>query len=170
MTTEDEEDLELTFLCNPQVLQLKEEVEEGRRRLKECKVYFHKYFSTNVFYLLQLLLIHLKTICFPSTLSPSQALIQKLSVDNLRMTGRELSFRSQLEAAARRGANSSSFQETEATTRRGNPTSEAASRRGSCSTSAVKEASSRVFRGFHPFFHPFLCLDFRSFFSSSFLQ
>ena len=43
---EDEEDLELTFLCNPQVLQLKEEVEEGRRRLKECKVYFHKYFST----------------------------------------------------------------------------------------------------------------------------
>ena len=150
---EDEEDLELTFLCNPQVLQLKEEVEEGRRRLKECKVYFHKYFSF-----------------LPLTLSPSQALIQKLSVDNLRMTGRELSFRSQLEAAARRGANSSSFQETEATTRRGNPTSEAAIRRGSSSTSAVKEASSRVFRGFHPFFHPFLCLDFRSFFSSSFLQ
>ena len=99
----------------------------------------------------------------------AQALIQKLSVDNLRMTGRELSFRSQLEAVARRGANCSSFQETEAT-RRGNPTSEAATRRGSSSTSTVKEASSRVFRGFHPFFNPFLCLDFRSFFSSSFLQ
>jgi len=84
-------------------------------------------------------------------LKECKALIQKLSVDNLRMTGRELSFRSQLEAAARRGANSSSFQETEATTRRGNPTtseattrrgnptSEAAIRRGSSSTSAVKE-------------------------------
>jgi len=75
-------------------------VEEGRRRLNECKT-----------------------------------LIQKLSVDNLRMTGRELSFRSQLElAAARRGANS--FQEAEPA-RRGNPSLEAVARRGSAST--VKE-------------------------------
>ena len=35
--------------------------------------------------------------------SDPQALIQKLSVDNLRMTGRELSFRSQLEEARRGG-------------------------------------------------------------------
>ena len=40
---EEEEDLELTFLYNPQVFQLKEEVEEGRRRLKECKVNFNKF-------------------------------------------------------------------------------------------------------------------------------
>jgi len=69
-----------------------------------------------------------------------------LSVDNLRMTGRELSFRSQLEAAARRGSNSSSFQEAEAS-RRGNSALETDSWRGSNSTAAWKEASSRVFRG-----------------------
>jgi len=64
--TEREEE-EVTLICNPEVLRLKEEVEDSRRRLKECK-----------------------------------ALIQKLSVDNLRMTGRELSFRTQLEAIATR--------------------------------------------------------------------
>jgi len=64
--TEREEE-KVTLICNPEVLRLKEEVEDSRRRLKECK-----------------------------------ALIQKLSVDNLRMTGRELSFRTQLEAIATR--------------------------------------------------------------------
>ena len=35
--TEREEE-EVTLICNPEVLRLKEEVEDSRRRLKECKV------------------------------------------------------------------------------------------------------------------------------------
>ena len=74
----------------------------------------------------------LKHCHFPITLSLSifflppfaQTLIQKLSVDNLRMTGRELSFRSQLEAEA--------------------------ARRGGDPSGAAIEASLRVFRGFQP--------------------
>ena len=62
----------------------------------------------------------------------AQALIQKLSVDNLRMTGRELSFRTQLEAIATRRRGDSTIMLGKESTK---------------STLSSKEASSRVFRG-----------------------
>ena len=62
----------------------------------------------------------------------AQALIQKLSVDNLRMTGRELSFRTQLEAIATRRRGDSTIMPGKESTK---------------STLSSKEASSRVFRG-----------------------
>ena len=117
--TEREEE-EVTLICNPEVLRLKEEVEDSRRRLKECKVpsSFHWTRSS----ILEKHKMH----------KIAQALIQKLSVDNLRMTGRELSFRTQLEAIATR--------------RRGDSTT-LPGKESTKSTLSSKEASSRVFRG-----------------------
>ena len=37
-TEREEEEEEVTLICNPEVIRLKEEVEDSRRRLKECKV------------------------------------------------------------------------------------------------------------------------------------
>ena len=125
-TEREEEEEEVTLICNPEVLRLKEEVEDSRRRLKECKVThcssqpysFHWPRSS----ILEKHKMH----------KIAQALIQKLSVDNLRMTGRELSFRTQLEAIATR--------------RRGDSTT-LPGKESTKSTLSSKEASSRVFRG-----------------------
>ena len=123
--TEREEE-EVTLICNPEVLRLKEEVEDSRRRLKECKVTHCSSQPSSLHWPRSSILEKRKMHKI------AQALIQKLSVDNLRMTGRELSFRTQLEAIATR--------------RRGDSTT-LPGKESTKSTLSSKEASSRVFRG-----------------------